>query len=88
MASVLGWLRDLDEDALRGRAAHRPAIVVPLYVVAGVVLMGGLGFVSGVHAGLWWFDDYDGAGLPYVGALLGSLAGGGLGVVLALRHRR
>lgn len=89
MVSVLGWLRRLDEDALRGRATWRLAITVPLYMSIGVVVAGCVGFVSGVYIGLaLTFDGYAGFWLPYLGALLGSLAGGSLGLVLALRNRR
>ena len=88
MASVLGWLRRLDEDALRGRAGSRLAITVPFYVSIGVVVAGCVGFVAGVYISLWLFDGYAGFWLPYLGALLGSLAGGSLGLVLGLRHRR
>ena len=88
MASVVGWLRRLDEDALRGRASSRLAITVPFSVFIGVVVAGCVGFVAGVYISLWAFDGYAGFGLPYVGALLGSLAGGSLGLVLALRQRR
>jgi hypothetical protein len=89
MVSVLGWLRRLDEDALQGRATSRLAITVPLYMSIGAVVAGCVGFVSGVYIGLGLtFDGYAGFWLPYLGALLGSLAGGSLGLVLALRHRR
>lgn len=86
---VVVCLRRLDEDALQGRAASRLAITLPLYLLMGVIALGGVGFVAGVYIGLSpVFDGYAGFWLPYLGALLGSLAGGSLGVVLAFRHKR
>ena len=88
MLSVLGWFRRLDDDALRGRGVSRLAITVPLFILVGVLVIGGVGFVAGVYIGLAFFDGYAGIWLPYLAAMLGSLAGGSLGSVLALRHKR
>ena len=81
---VRGWLRRLDDDVLGGRAASRLSITLPLCLLTGAVVLGGAGFVSGVYAALALPSD--GYGLPYLGAVLGALVGGGLGVLLALRH--
>lgn len=84
----MAWLRRLDEDALRGRAATRLAITVPLYLLVGVLVTSGVGLVAGVYVGLWpMFDGYAGFWLPYLGALLGSFVGGSLGLTLALRRK-
>lgn len=74
---------------MRGHAASRLVITVSLYLLIGVIVLGGVGFVSGVYLGLSSpFDGYSGFWLPYFGGLLGSLAGGTLGLMLALRHKR
>ena len=88
MVTAVTWLRRLDEDALAGRAATRLAITIPLFLLIGALVAGGAGFVSGVFVGLWLFDGYDGILLPYFGAVVGALVGGGLGLRSAVRRKR
>lgn len=88
MVAAVTWLRRLDEDALAGRAATRLAITIPLLMLAGALVVGGAGFVSGVFFGLWFSDGYDGILFPYYGAVVGALVGGGLGLRMAIRRKR
>ena len=70
-------------------ATSRMGSIIPAHVVSGVLLAGGLGFASGLQAGFQPFAaGYEGVQLRYVGAFLGSLTGGSLGFLLAVRHKQ
>lgn len=80
-------LRQLDQEALDGRAFTRRMLLVPLSLVMGLLVGGGIGFVAGVYVGLSRTPEagaYNVA-LPYVSSGVGALLGAGLGLALALR---
>jgi hypothetical protein len=87
MSRVLAWLRQLDQDALGGRAFAPRAVLVPLRLAIGLLVGGGVGFLAGVYLGLLRTPEpvtYNIA-LPYVSSIVGALGGAGLGLALSLR---
>lgn len=90
MTRALWWLRRLDEDALTGRAASRLVITIPLALLVGCLVGGGVGYIGGAFLGLLprYRHDYSAIAYPYVGALVGVVVGCILTLTMALRSRQ